>query len=177
MSRKQWMDNAFWESDEKKELNCILELEDDVGRVTRQQMFLLRHDKDGSENELFNEVVDALGEDAIDKETTDRVIRKKAEAEEEKMRDEEHNKARKLEKLFNYKMEAFEVDEIKNSKNRKLKAKLRRAKSKIEVDMYSIMILQEQLEAETDGKEYRIYNCCVQETQLLFVRNQSCRVS
>ena len=153
MSRKQWMDNAFWESDEKKELNCILELEDDVGRVTRQQMFLLRHDKDGSENELFNEVVDALGEDAIDKETTDRVIRKKAEAEEEKLRDEEHNKARKLEKLFNYKMEAFEVDEIKNSKNRKLKAKLRRAKSKIEVDMYSIMILQDQLEAETDGKE------------------------
>jgi len=153
MSRKQWMDNAFWESDEKKELNCILELEDDVGRVTRQQMFLLRHDKDGSENELFSEVVDALGEDAIDKETTDRVIRKKAEAEEEKMRDEEHNKARKLEKLFNYKMEAFEVDEIKNSKNRKLKAKLRRAKSKIEVDMYSIMILQDQLEAETDGKE------------------------
>ena len=49
----------------------------------RQKMFLLRHDKDGSENELFNEVVDALGEDAIDKETTDRVIRKKAEAEEE----------------------------------------------------------------------------------------------
>lgn len=153
MSRKQWMDNAFWETDEKKELNCILELEDDVGRVTRQQMFLHRYEKDGSDNELFNEVVNALGEDAIDKETTDRVVRKKAEAEEEKMRDEEHQKARKLEKLFNYKLEAFEVDDIKNSKNRKLKAKLRRAKSKIEVDMYSIMILQDQLEAETDGKE------------------------
>jgi hypothetical protein len=153
MSRKQWMDNAFWETSEKTELNCILELEDDVGRVTRQQMFLHRRDKDGRENELFNEVVDALGEDAIDKETEDRVIRKKAEAEEEKMRDEEHNKARKLEKLFNYKMEAFEVEEIKNSKNRKLKAKLRRAKSRIEVDLYSIMILQDQLEAETDGKE------------------------
>ena len=153
MSYKRWMDNAFWETDEKKELNCILELEDDVGRVTRQQMFLHRHDKDGSENELFKEVVDALGVDAIDKETTDRVVRKKAEAEEDKIREEEHQKARKLEKLFNYKLEAFEVEEIKNSKNRKLKAKLRRAKSKIEVDMYSIMILQEQLEAETDGKD------------------------
>jgi hypothetical protein len=153
MSRKQWMDNAFWETDEKKELNCILELEDDVGRVTRQQMFLHRQDKDGSENELFNEVIDALGEDAIDKETFDRVERKKAQAEEEKLRDEEHNKARKLEKLFNYKLEAFEVEEIKNSKNRKLKAKLRRAKSRIEVDLYSIMILQDQLEAETNGKD------------------------
>jgi len=153
MSRKQWMDNAFWETEEKKELNCILELEDDVGRVTRQQMFLHRHDKDGGENELFNEVIDALGEDSIDKETTDRVVRKEAQAEEDKLRENEHQKARKLEKLFNYKIEAFEVEEIKNSKNRKLKAKLRRAKSKIEVDMWSIMILQDQLEAESDGKE------------------------
>ena len=153
MSYKRWMDNAFWETDEKKELNCILELEDDVGRVTRQQMFLSRHDKDGSENELFNEVVEALGEQRIDEETEARVVRKKAEAEEDKIREEEHQKARKLEKLFNYKLEAFEVEEIKNSKNRKLKAKLRRAKSRIEVDLYSIMILQEQLEAESDGKE------------------------
>ena len=153
MSYKRWMDNAFWETDQKNELNCILELEDDVGRVTRQQMFLRRFEKNGDENELFNEVVDALGEARIDEETEARVVRKKAEAEESKIREEEHNKARKLEKLFNYKLEAFEVEEIKNSKNRKLKAKLRRAKSKIEVDMYSIMILQEQLEAETDGKE------------------------
>ena len=153
MSYKRWMDNAFWETDEKKELNCILELEDDVGRVTRQQMFLHRHDKDGSENELFNEVVEALGEQRIDEETEARVVRKKAEAEEEKIREEEHLKARKLEKLFNYKLEAFEVEEIKNSKNRKLKAKLRRAKSRIEVDLYSIMILQEQLEAEDSGEE------------------------
>ena len=153
MSYKRWMDNAFWETDQKNELNCILELEDDVGRVTRQQMFLRRFEKNGDENELFNEVVDALGEARIDEETEARVVRKKAEAEETKIREEEHNKARKLEKLFNYKLEAFEVEEIKNSKNRKLKAKLRRAKSKIEVDMYSIMILQDQLEAEANGEE------------------------
>ena len=153
MSYRRWMDNAFWETEEKKELNCILEMEDDMGRVTRQQMLLARQDRDGNPNELFSEVVDALGEESIDKETTDRVERKAAEAEEEKQRELEHQKARKLEKLFNYKLEAFEVEEIKNSKNRKLKAKLRRAKSKIEVDMYSIMILQDQLEAETDGKE------------------------
>ena len=152
MSRKQWMNNAFWETDEKKELNCILELEDDVGRVTRQQMLLHRTNKDGSDNDLFDEVIESVGEASIDKETTDRVIRKTAEVEEE-LRDDEHQKARKLEKLFNYKMEAFEVDEIKLSKNRKLKAKLRRAKSKIEVDLYSIMILQEQLEATEDGKK------------------------
>jgi len=146
MSYRKWMDNAFWETDAKGELNCILEMEDDVGRVTRQVMLLNRVDKDGNPNELFDEVIAAVGEDNVDKETTERVTRKSAEQEEEKQRELEHQKARKLEKLFNYKLEAFEVDEIKASKNRKLKGKLRRAKSRIEVDLYSILILQESLE-------------------------------
>jgi hypothetical protein len=149
MSFKRWMDKAFWESEDKSQLNCILEMEDDVGRMTRQVMLLNRTDKEGNPNPDFDEVVEALGEDTINKETEDRVERKKAEKEENIQRDKEHAKARKLEKLFNYKLEAFEVEEIKNSTNRKLKAKLRRAKSRIEVDMWSIMILQESLnEAE-----------------------------
>tara|TARA_B100001094_G_C17627172_1_gene528716 strand:+ start:105 stop:554 length:450 start_codon:yes stop_codon:yes gene_type:complete len=149
MSFKRWMDNAFWESEDKSQLNCILEMEDDVGRMTRQVMLLNRTDKEGNPNPDFDEVVESLGEDTINKETEDRVERKKAEKEENIQRDKEHAKARKLEKLFNYKLEAFEVEEIKNSTNRKLKAKLRRAKSRIEVDMWSIMILQESLnEAE-----------------------------
>jgi len=149
MSFKRWMDNAFWESEDKSQLNCILEMEDDVGRMTRQVMLLNRTDKEGNPTPDFDEVVEALGEDTINKEAEDRVERKKAEKEENIQRDKEHAKARKLEKLFNYKLEAFEVEEIKNSTNRKLKAKLRRAKSRIEVDMWSIMILQESLnEAE-----------------------------
>lgn len=153
MSYKKWLDNAFWETEAKDQLNCILEMEDDIGRVTRQVMKLNRLDKEGNENELFNEVVDSVGEEQIDKETTGRVDRKKAEREEHKQRELEHEKARKLEKLFNYKLEAFEVEEIKESRNRKLKGKLRRAKSRIEVDLYSIMILQDQLKEAEDGKE------------------------
>lgn len=148
------MDNAFWENPEKEKLNCILEMEDDVGRKTNQVMMLSRSDKDGNPNELFNEVVDTLGEELIDKNTEERKVRKAAEAEEKKQRDVEHARARKLEDLFNYKLEVFETEEIKNSKNRKLKAKLRRAKSKIEVNLYGMMILQEELEAkENVGEE------------------------
>lgn len=153
MASKQWLDNAFWETEDKQQLNCILEIVDDEGREIRQVMKLNRTERDGSPNEMFEEVVETLGEQRIDEETTQRVDRKKAEAEENRQRDLEHQKARKLEKLFNYKLEAFEVDEIKNSKNRKLKGKLRRAKSRIEVDLYSIMILQERLEAEANGQE------------------------
>lgn len=148
MSRKTWVDNAFWETDEKTQLNCILELEDDVGRVTRQVMKLNRHDKEGNENPDFNEVIDALGEESVDTNTVERVERKINEKAEDEQRETEHRRARKLEELFNYKLEAFEVEEIKGSKNRKLKAKLRRAKSKIEVDLYAMMVLKEVIEAE-----------------------------
>jgi len=154
MSYKRWMDNAFWENPEKDKLNCILEMEDDIGRDTRQVMLLSRFDKDGNPNELFNEVVDTLGEESIDKNTEDRKVRKAAEKEEKTQRDLEHARARKLEELFNYKLEVFETEEIKNSKNRKLKGKLRRAKSKIEVNLYGMMILQEALEeAENVAEE------------------------
>lgn len=150
MSVKRWMDNAFWETDEKKQLNCILELIDDGGREQRQVMLLNRHNKDGTENELFNEVVADRGEAEIDKNTEERKVRKAAEAEEKKQRDTEHARARKLEDLFNYKLEVFETEEIKNSKNRKMKAKIRRAKSKVEVNLWAIKLLEEALDDGTD---------------------------
>jgi hypothetical protein len=154
MSSKKWLDNAFWETDEKHQLNCILELEDDVGRVTRQVMKLNRTDKEGNPNSMFDEVLGELGEEVIDNNTQERKDRKNAEKEEKKQRDVEHKKARKLEELFNYKLSVFEVDEIKNSKNRKLKGKLRRAKSEVEVQLWAIEIMRESLaESENGGKE------------------------
>jgi hypothetical protein len=153
MSYKRWMNNAFWENPEKDKLNCILEMEDDVGRKSTQVMLLSRLNKDGSENELFNEVIDALGEESVDRNTEERKIRKAAEKEEKKQRDSEHARARKLEELFNYKLEVFETEEIKNSKNRKLKAKLRRAKSKVEVNLWAMKILEETLEEVDDVGE------------------------
>ena len=156
MSYRKWMDNAFWETDEKQMLNCILEMEDDVGRVTRQVMKLRKTDDKGNDNPDFIEVVDQLGEELITTNTNERNVRKKREAEEDKQRQLEHAKARKLEQLFNYKLEAFEIDDIKNSKNRQLKSKLRRAKNRVEVDLYAIMIVMEEMkkrEEEENGTD------------------------
>lgn len=153
MSYKRWMDNAFWENPEKDKLNCILEMEDDAGRQTNQVMLLSRLNKDGTENELFNEVITDLGEESIDRNTEERKVRKAAEKEEKKQRDSEHARARKLEELFNYKLEVFETEEIKSSKNRKLKAKLRRAKSKVEVNLWAMKILEETFEEVDDVGE------------------------
>lgn len=153
MSFRRWMDNAFWEDDKKDRLNCILEMQDDTGRDTRQVFMLHRTDKDGNENPMFLEVLEDLGEELIDNNTSDRKVRKENEAAEKQQRDEEHARARKLEELFNYKMEIFETEEIKNSKNRKLKSKIRRAKSKVEVNLWAIKLLEAQLEEEENGGE------------------------
>lgn len=156
MSYRRWMDNAFWETEEKEMLNCILEMEDDVGRVTRQVMKLRKTDEEGKDNPDFTEVVEALGEKLIDENTEERMSRKKRESEEKKQQELEHAKARKLEQLFNYKLEAFEIDDIKNSKNRQLKSKLRRAKNRVEVDLYAIMIVMEEMkkrEEEENGTD------------------------
>ena len=55
-----------------------------------------------------------------------------------------------LEQLFNYKLETFEVEDIKESKNRILKSRLRRAKSIPEVNLYAIMIIQDKLENDKE---------------------------
>jgi|SRR6056300_884208 len=150
MSYRKWLDNAFWENDEKDILNCILEIQDDAGRIHRQVMKLRKTDDKGNENLDFFEVLNDLTDELITQNTKDRKVRKEAEAEEKKQREIEHAKARKLEKLFEYKLEAFEVEEIKSSKNRQLKSKLRRAKSKVEVDLYAMMILMEELKKQEE---------------------------
>ena len=57
--------------------------------------------------------------------------------------------ARDFEKLFEYKLETFEIPEIKESKNRLLKSKLRRSKSIPEVNLYAILLVQEALDEGT----------------------------
>lgn len=142
-----WLDNAFWETPKKQILNAISE-EEVNNKLTRQVHKLNKLNDDGSENELFNEVIEFLGAETIDAATKKRLERKQSEAELEKAKKLEQEKSKKLEKLFEYKLETFEIEEIKNSKNRLLKSKLRRSKSIPEVNLYAMMIVKESLEDE-----------------------------
>lgn len=153
MAYRKWLDNAFWETESKEQLNCILEMEDDVGRVTRQVMKLNKTDKEGNPNPMYQEVVDEVGEDTIDNETKSREDKKKNEKAEAEMRENEHVKARRLEELFNYKLQVFETEEIKNSKNRALKGKIRRAKSQVEVNLWAIEVMRDALGMNETEKE------------------------
>ena len=147
MERK-WIDNAFWETPKKELLNCIAEFADENGKTIRQVYKLRATDDDGNANELWDECIEQLGRDLIDDNTDKRSLRKEAETELQRQKEIEHQKAKRLEKLFEYKLETFEIPEIKNSKNRAMKSKLRRAKSVPEVNLYAMFIVKESFEEE-----------------------------
>lgn len=144
---KTWLDNAFWETPKKEILNAISEEQVDNKQI-RQVHKLNKLNDDGTPNEMFNEVIEFLGDESIEASTKKRLERKQAEAELDKQKKLEHERAKKLEKLFEYKLETFEIPEIKASKNRLLKSKLRRSKSIPEVNLYAMMIVKESLEDE-----------------------------
>ena len=141
--KRTWLKNAFWETPAKEFLNCISEHKEGFKDV-RQVHKLKRGDP------LFDECTKALTEKHIDVNTDKRVSKKYKEQEQRRQLELNKIKAQKLEQLFNYKLETFEVEEIKESRNRILKSKLRRSKSIPEVNLYAIMILQDKLENDKE---------------------------
>lgn len=146
LEQRKWLDNAFWETPQKEILNAICEYKDEQGRDVRKVMKMNKHLDSGVINPEFQQCIDYLTEDKIDASTAERKRRKLEEAEIQKQKELEKQRAKKLEQLFEYKLETFEIEEIKNSKNRQMKSKLRRAKSIPEVNLYAMMIVKDALE-------------------------------
>ncbi len=147
MERK-WLDNAFWNNEEKTQLKAILEITDAEGRRTTQVVTVNNNNPDGTQNPDWIGILNQVGADKVDTNTKDRLERLAKEEQAKELRKKDQENAKKLEALFEAKLQAFEIEEIKNSTNRALKTKLRRAKSIIEVNLYAMMIVMETLENE-----------------------------
>jgi hypothetical protein len=145
MSTKTWSDTSFWESYQQDKIRTILKTTDDEGRVITQQLSVDKYAPDGSENIDFKEIISVITAQIITLNTNLRNEKKSAERAEAEQRRLEQEKARELQRLFEAKIQAFEIDSIKNSTNRILKSKLRKAANLIEVNIYSMMIVMEEL--------------------------------
>lgn len=148
MTTKTWDDGSFWESYDQNRITTVLRITEENGSVTKQQLTVSRYNPDGSDNPDFKEIIEALGEEKITENTTKRNERKVKERELQHQKVLEREKAQKLQQLFEYKIQAFEIDQIKNSKNRVLKSKLRKSKNLVEVNIYSMMIVMEEMQNE-----------------------------
>lgn len=142
--KRTWQNHAFWENYQKDRITGILVIEDD-GKKTTQQLTVAKYQGDGSVNPDFQEIIDQLTEQRIDQNTAERHEKKTARQRQQYIQDQQKKNQAKLATLFEQKLQAFEIDEIKNSANRELKSRLRKSKNVFELQLYAQMIIKEQL--------------------------------
>lgn len=102
----------------------------------------------GGENVDYDAVLEMFGEEELDRLTEKHKEQKERQRKIKKERAEAEIARKKQQVLFNMKLEAFEVEEIKQSENRDLKKRLRKAKTPIEVQAYSTLLIQEAIANE-----------------------------
>lgn len=149
-NNRKWLDNAFW-SDNKngKEITAILEYKTADNKTTTQVMQVPDVLPTGQPNPDFREIVSQVSIGKLDANTQERLDRHARERQERSDKEREAAKARELEKLFELKLKAFEIPDIKQSKNRALKSRLRKSKSELELQAYVTMIIMDTIENES----------------------------
>lgn len=143
--RYEYLDNAYWEAEDRSIVKCIklTTMEDNKKKKDVLQFHKVR--PDGSECRHYKEVVAKVGIDKIDANTKERHERKEREDKEKRAVHEQRKKTAELEQLFNLKLQAFEIDEIKNSSDRGLRSKLRRAKNAVEMNALASIIIAKEM--------------------------------
>lgn len=136
------VENPVWYNDTKTQVMCNLIKEDG----TRLTAVITKADDDS--NPDWNLISSKYTTEHIDKNTNKHfqvVERAKLQKfEEHKL----HIDKIQKEHLFNIKADAFEIDLIKNSTNREMKNKLRRAKSVLEAQILATLLYKEELEKQ-----------------------------
>jgi len=148
--KKEWR-HPFWENYQKDRITCKLVITHENGEVTSSTSTVSKYDKNGKITKDYNDVIAATPVEKINKNTEEREQRHKENRLNDKRKQAEREAARKLEQLFNAKLEVFEIESIKNSTNRKAKSKIRRSKNQYEMMAYAIMLIQEE-DAKNESK-------------------------
>jgi len=150
MSNYYYLKDAFWENNDKTKLKCIRMTKLSDGREKKDVLSLDKLLPNGSPNPTFNEAVEQITIAAIEKFTKERIQRKKGESggnggETQKIKKDQNVKKREYEDLFNQKLQAFEIEEIKNCEDKNLRARLRRAQSPMELNAVASLIIGKEM--------------------------------
>lgn len=148
-----FMDNAFWENEEKTVVKCIRVTKLPDGKEKKDILSVPQFKRDGSLNPMWEEVMQKLTVEGINRTHAERVQRKEAEQAQATVIDSQNRKAAQLEDLFSLKLKAFEIDVIKLSTNRQLRSRLRRAQNEIELNAIATLIIGEELGYFTKARD------------------------
>lgn len=136
------IENPYWANKEKEHIIAEFFYPDTDKRVTASIM------NDGN-NRDYREIMKNFSVEQIDANTTHRREMRDEEVKRNENRRKADQEKMKQEQLFAAKLDAFEIDTIKNSKNRKMKSRIRKAKSVMEITaLTAFLIMQEESDAE-----------------------------
>lgn len=135
--------NPYWSNKDNRHLIVTIEL------ANGQHSMASIQDPEGT-NPDMKAVLEQYTEEEIDANTQEGLDRRNENIKRQMERRESQQARAKQEALFNCKLEAFEVEAIKNSKNAEMKRMIRKSKSIMEVQAYATILLMKELE---NGKE------------------------
>ncbi|NBO69827.1 hypothetical protein EBV26_04985 [bacterium] len=137
MSTNRNIENPYWANKEKQHVIAEFYYPDTGKRVTASIM------NDGT-NRDFDELMRKYSVEQIDANTKKRLDDRNEQIKHNIERQKVDRTRMQQEQLFAAKLDAFEIDSIKASKNRELKSKIRKAKNIMEVTAYTVMLLQQE---------------------------------
>ena len=138
ISKKKYL-QPYWSNKDNRHL--IVTIEQPNGTQSLASIM----DPDGT-NPDMKAVLEQYTEEQIDSNTQEGLDRRNENIKRQMERRESQNARAKQEALFNCKLEAFEVDAIKNSKNTELKRMIRKSKTIMEVQAYATILMMKELE-------------------------------
>lgn len=149
--REYFLDNAFWRDDNRDSVTCMHMTEYEDGGKNHVVLELDRV-TNGEEDELFKQLLTEIPVETIDRNTMERRQRKIEEGSLDAGNKDRQNRAGELESLFNIKLQAFEMEEVRNSTNRKLRSKVRSAKNAVELNAYLSVLVMDYYNEQSDAE-------------------------
>ena len=131
---KRTIKNPYWGNNEKTQVMCEFHFEN--GPI---QTAAVSQTKEG--NPDWQEIFTKFTTEEIDELTKGALAEAREEHEKRKQMERDDIERMKVDALFQAKLDAFEIDIIKNSKNRKLKSRIRKAKTLIEVTAFASALI------------------------------------
>lgn len=146
MAKSYFQTNPFWRNAEKTEAMTIYCTDLGGGKVDREQRVVSKFQEDGTIDPLWTQLIAEVGEGQIDTNTDHRRKSKKREENANKLRNEQREKSVELERLFELKLKAFEVKEVRECKDRRIRTKVRAAKNETEMNGWIAVAFMKSLE-------------------------------
>jgi hypothetical protein len=136
---KREIKHPYWANTEKTQVICQFHYED--GRILEASVM---DTEEG--NPDWAEIMDTFGVEGIDKATEDFGNERREAKEQQEARAKEAAEREKNDALFNIKLEVFEIPEIKDSTDREMKSRIRKAKTLTEVQIFASVLMMKELD-------------------------------